>query len=62
MPGCDQGSTSLAGDAFTVFPGQDPGGVRLCLCAEPSQARLEKALSTVSRLLHADHAAAVPIV
>jgi DNA-binding transcriptional MocR family regulator len=50
------------GDAFTVFPGQDPGGVRLCLCAEPSQARLEKALSTVSRLMHADHAAAVPIV
>lgn len=50
------------GDAFTVTPGQDPGGVRLCLCAEPDQARVEQALATVAQLLHADHAAALPIV
>jgi DNA-binding transcriptional MocR family regulator len=50
------------GDAFTVRPGRDPGGVRLCLCAESSQARLEQALSTLARLIHADHAAALPIV
>jgi len=50
------------GDVFAVMPGQDPGGVRLCLCAEPSQARVERALSTLAHLLHADHAAALPIV
>src|SRR5262249_2333915 len=57
-----QGVAVTPGDAFTVMPGQDPGGVRLCLCAEPDQARVEAALSTVARLLHADHAAAVPII
>jgi DNA-binding transcriptional MocR family regulator len=50
------------GDAFAVMPGQDPGGVRLCLCAEPSQARVEQALTTLARLLHVDHAAALPII
>jgi len=50
------------GDAFTVLPGQDPGGVRLCLCAEPDQARVEAALRTLARLLQADHAAALAIV
>jgi len=50
------------GDAFTVMPGQDPGGVRLCLCAEPDRERVEQALSTVARLLHADQAAAVSII
>lgn len=50
------------GDAFSVTPGKDPGGVRLCLCAESSTARVEQALRTVARLLHADHAAALPIV
>jgi len=50
------------GDAFAVTPGKDPGGVRLCLCAESSTARVEQALKTVARLLHADHAAALPIV
>lgn len=50
------------GDAFTVLPGRDPGGVRLCLCAESSQAKVEQALRTLARLVHADHAAALPIV
>jgi DNA-binding transcriptional MocR family regulator len=50
------------GDAFTVIPWQDPGGVRLCLCAEPSQARIEEALAIIARLLHVDHAATVPII
>ncbi|MEZ5832390.1 MAG: PLP-dependent aminotransferase family protein [Dongiaceae bacterium] len=50
------------GDAFAVLPGRDPGGVRLCLCAEPDQSKVEQALSTVAQLLHADHAAALPIV
>jgi DNA-binding transcriptional MocR family regulator len=57
-----QGVAVTPGDAFTVIPGQDPGGVRLCLCAEPDQARVAEAISTVARLLHADYAAAVPIV
>jgi DNA-binding transcriptional MocR family regulator len=50
------------GDVFAVIPGQDPGGVRLCLCAEPNEARVEHALSTLAGLLHADHAAALSIV
>jgi DNA-binding transcriptional MocR family regulator len=50
------------GDAFTVLPGHDPGGVRLCLCAESSQARVEQALSTLAWLLHAEHAGALRIV
>jgi DNA-binding transcriptional MocR family regulator len=50
------------GDAFTVTPGHDPGGVRLCLCAEPDQARLQQALTTLAQLLYADSAAALPIV
>jgi DNA-binding transcriptional MocR family regulator len=50
------------GDAFAVAPGHDPGGVRLCLCAEPDQARVEQALHTLARLLQADHAAALSIV
>jgi DNA-binding transcriptional MocR family regulator len=50
------------GDAFTVLPGHDPGGVRLCLCAEPNQKRVEQALSTLARLMHTNHAAALPIV
>jgi DNA-binding transcriptional MocR family regulator len=57
-----QGVAVTPGDAFTVIPGQDPGGVRLCLCAEPDQARVEEAISTVARLLHADHPAAVSII
>jgi DNA-binding transcriptional MocR family regulator len=50
------------GDAFTVVPGQDPGGVRLCLCAEPDQSRVETALRSLAHLLQADHAAALAIV
>jgi DNA-binding transcriptional MocR family regulator len=50
------------GDAFTVLPGHDPGGVRVCLCAESSQARVEQALTTLARLLHTEHAAALRIV
>jgi DNA-binding transcriptional MocR family regulator len=50
------------GDAFVVTPGQDPGGVRICLCAEPDPRRLETALRTLARLLDADHAAALAIV
>jgi len=50
------------GDAFAVVPGQDPGGVRICLCAEPDQRRVETALRTLARLIQADQAAALAIV
>jgi DNA-binding transcriptional MocR family regulator len=50
------------GDAFAVTPGHDPGGVRVCLCAEPSQARLEQGLGVLAKLLRADYAAALPMV
>lgn len=57
-----KGVAVTPGDAFNVMPGQDPGGVRLCLCAEPSQAKVEEALAAVASLLRADHTAAVPII
>jgi DNA-binding transcriptional MocR family regulator len=50
------------GDAFTVTPGQDPGGVRICLCAEPDEARVEAALKMLAHLIQADHATALAIV
>jgi DNA-binding transcriptional MocR family regulator len=50
------------GDAFVVTPGQDPGGVRICLCAEPDQQRVETALRTLARLVQADQGAALAIV
>jgi DNA-binding transcriptional MocR family regulator len=50
------------GDAFAVTPGQDPGGVRICLCAEPDQRRVETALRTLAHLIQTDHAAALAIV
>lgn len=50
------------GDAFTVVPGTDASGVRVCLCAEPDLARLETALRTLGRLLQADHSAGLPII
>jgi hypothetical protein len=36
--------------------------VRICLCAEPDQRRVETALRTLARLVQADHAAALAIV
>lgn len=50
------------GDAFTVVPGTDAGGVRVCLGAEPDVARLETALTILGRLLAADHSAGLPII
>jgi DNA-binding transcriptional MocR family regulator len=50
------------GDAFVVTPGQDPGGVRICLCAEPDQRRVEMALHTLARLVQADQGAALAVV
>ncbi len=50
------------GDAFVVRPGQDPGGVRLCLCTEPDRARVEKALRVLATLLTEDRAGALPVV
>ncbi len=57
-----RGVAVTPGDAFAVTPGHDPGGVRVCLCAEPSQGRLEHGLKVLASLLHADYAAALPIV
>ncbi|RWC49827.1 MAG: PLP-dependent aminotransferase family protein [Mesorhizobium sp.] len=50
------------GDVFTVLPGQEAGGVRLCLCAEPNEARVEHALRTLAALLATSHFDAISIV
>ncbi len=57
-----RGVAVTPGDAFSVVPGQDPGGVRLCLCSEASEARVKQALTIIAELVHSDHAAALPIV
>jgi DNA-binding transcriptional MocR family regulator len=57
-----RGVAVTPGDAFTVVPGKDPGGVRLCLCSESSETRVKQALTTLAELVHADHGAALPIV
>jgi DNA-binding transcriptional MocR family regulator len=51
-----------AGDVFAVNSGDDPSGVRICLCAEPDEKRLEGALNVLARLLSRDHSAALPVV
>ena len=50
------------GDVFCVRPGDDPGAVRVCVCAEPDERRLEQALNTLARLTEADRSAALPVV
>lgn len=50
------------GDVFLVAPGQEAGGVRLCLCAEPDDGRVEHALRTLAGLLDVNRAEAIPIV
>ena len=57
-----RGVSVTPGDAFTVSPDQEPGGVRICLCAEPDETRVRSALLTLRRLLEADHAEALAIV
>jgi len=57
-----RGVSVTPGDAFTVSPDQEPGGVRICLCAEPDETRVRSALLTLSRLLEADRAEALAIV
>jgi len=57
-----RGVAVTPGDAFAVSAGRDPGGVRLCLCSESNETRVKQALSILAQLVHADHAAALPIV
>ena len=50
------------GDVFAVRPGDDPAAVRVCVCAEPDEGRLERALNVLARLVEADRSAALPVV
>lgn len=50
------------GDVFAVASGDDPSGVRICLCAEPDEVRLEAALKILARLASQDQSAALPVV
>jgi DNA-binding transcriptional MocR family regulator len=49
-------------DVFAVNSGYDPSGVRICLCAEPDEKRLEGALTVLAELTTADLSAALPVV
>jgi DNA-binding transcriptional MocR family regulator len=56
------GVSVTPGDAFAVSQEQEPGGVRICLCAEPDEARVRTGLETLARLVEADHSEALSIV
>ena len=51
-----------SGEVFAVHAGDDPHGVRVCLCAEPDEKRLEGALGVLAGLVAADHSSALPVV
>ena len=51
-----------AGDVFAVSQSFDPGGVRICLCSEPDQGQLERALGILARLIVRDQSAALPVI
>lgn len=57
-----RGVAVTPGDVFAVSPGYDPGGVRVCLCAEQDAKRVEQALYVLARVLEEDHASALAIV
>jgi DNA-binding transcriptional MocR family regulator len=57
-----RGVAVTPGDVFSIEPGHDPGGVRLCLCAEPDEKRVESALHELAHILEGDHASALAIV
>jgi DNA-binding transcriptional MocR family regulator len=56
------GVSVTPGDAFAVSQEKEPGGVRICLCAEPDEARVRTGLETLARLVEADHSEALSIV
>ncbi|MCB1486239.1 MAG: PLP-dependent aminotransferase family protein [Bauldia sp.] len=57
-----RGVAVTPGDVFAVRPGDDPAAVRVCVCAEPDEGRLERALNVLARLVEADRSAALPVV
>jgi DNA-binding transcriptional MocR family regulator len=57
-----RGVSVTPGDAFVVDWAQDAGGVRLCLCAEPSEERLVTALNIINDILHSDRSKAPVVV
>lgn len=58
-----QGVAITAGNAFVALPGgEDPGHVRLTLCAEPDAARVQKGLEVVAGLLAAGPGGATSVI
>lgn len=57
-----KGVSVTPGDAFAVDTSKDPGGVRLCLCAEPDEARLITALRVIGEILQSDRMEAPSLV
>jgi DNA-binding transcriptional MocR family regulator len=57
-----KGVSVTPGDAFAVDTSKDPGGVRLCLCAEPDENRLIAALQVIEKILHSDRMHAPSLV
>jgi DNA-binding transcriptional MocR family regulator len=52
-----EGVSVAPGSLFSPTPGLDPGAVRVCLCGEPNEHRLEAALATLGKLLSGTHVA-----
>ena len=57
-----RGVAVTPGDVFAVSPGTDPAGVRVCVCAEPDETTLTRALHTLAEVLAADRSGALPVV
>ena len=57
-----RGVAVTPGDVFAVSPGYDPGGVRVCVNAEPDESRFERALHTLAEILATDRSGGLPVV
>ena len=57
-----RGVAVTPGDVFAVAPGYDPGGVRVCVNAEPDEARFERALDVLADILATDRSGGLPVV
>ncbi|MEZ5776555.1 MAG: PLP-dependent aminotransferase family protein [Hyphomicrobiaceae bacterium] len=50
------------GDVFSVSPEYDPGGVRVCVNAEPDESRFARALGVLADILTTDRSGGLPVV
>ncbi len=62
MEALARGVAVTPGDAFSVVPGEDPRGVRICVGAVSEEARLIEGLNVLRELIHSDFDHRMPVV